>query len=136
MTSEPLNPLRFVTLICVLLFAIWQLPWPNFASTPFIQLEDAVLAGTVSPAKLTHMSGPQLGLSDSVKGMPANGIDRNSFVPTESVRSFVIEVAIQDAKSVQHSKVENPWPTPRIIPIEQLPAAYRGPAPEEEVLGH
>jgi hypothetical protein len=76
------------------------------------------------------MSGPQLGLSDSVKGMPANGIDRNS------VRSFVIEVATQDAKSVQHSKVENPWPTPRIIPIEQLPAAYRGPAPEEEVLGH
>jgi len=136
MTSQFRNPLWLVTLIGVLSFAIWQLTLTNFASIPLLYSDDADVDGTGNPLKLTNMTGPQLGLSDSVKGIPASGIDRNTFLPTESLRSLVVEVATQDARSMPHLHVAKSWPAPRIIPIEELPAAYRGPAPELEVLGH
>ena len=130
------NPLWLVSLICSLSFVIWQQLWLDFTSKPLLQLEDTDMAETSNFTKQNQITVSQLGFSDNGKVLPVSGLDSNTILAIKSVRSLVIEVATQDTKSVPHLQVTTPWPAPRIIPIEELPAAYRGPAPELEVLGH
>jgi len=94
------------------------------------------MADTSNFTKQNQITTSQLGFSDNSKVLPVSGVDSNTILASESVRALVIEVATQDTKSVSPLQVATPWPAPRIIPIEELPAAYRGPEPEVEVLGH
>ena len=115
---------------------------------PALKLEGTVIAGAGSFAMVRRTTDSQLlqlRAGDRIDGLVVTAIESDRVALTGAWRSIVIEVQAQaqaHAVAVAPAVVASPAqaiaavPAPHLIPIEQLPAAYRGPAPEDEVLGH
>ena len=118
-------------------------------AAPALQLKGTVMAGAGSFAMMRRTTDSQLlelRMGDRVDGFVVTAIESDRVVLAGAGRSIVIEADVEaeasNAAAVAPS-VAAPLtsaaavlPVPNLIPIEQLPAAYRGPAPEDEVLGH
>ncbi|MGK6306044.1 hypothetical protein [Variovorax sp. DT-64] len=111
---------------------------------PALKLEGTVIAGAGSFAMVRRTTDSQLlqlRAGDRVEGLVVTAIESDRVTLTGAGRSVVIEAQAQ-AAAVAPAVVAPPAqavaavPAPHLIPVEQLPAAYRGPAPEDEVLGH
>jgi hypothetical protein len=117
-------------------------------TAPALKLEGTVMAGAGSFAMVRRTTDSQLlqlRAGDRVDGLVVTAIESDRVALTGAGRSIVIEAQLHApgrAAAVAPAVVAPPVPAvaavpaPHLIPIEQLPAAYRGPAPEDEVLGH
>ncbi|VTU19672.1 hypothetical protein RA8CHR_01976 [Variovorax sp. RA8] len=113
-------------------------------SAPALKLEGTVMAGTRSFAMVRRTTDSQLlqlRVGDRVEGFVVIAIESDRVALAGAGRSIVIEAQAQAAAAAPAvvaplAQAVAAVPAPHLIPIEQLPAAYRGPAPEEEVLGH
>ncbi len=117
-------------------------------SAPALKLEGTVIAGAGSFAMVRRTTDSQLlqlRAGDRVDGLVVTAIESDRVALTGAGRSIVIEVqaqaqahaaAVAPAVAAPPAQAVAAVPAPHLIPIEQLPAAYRGPAPEDEVLGH
>jgi hypothetical protein len=116
---------------------------------PALKLEGTVVAGAGSFAMVRPTEDSrllQLRVGDRVDGLvvTAIGFDRvalagaaQRLVIEAETRSSAVATAVVAPAAVPHQQPAlAAEPVPPLIPIEQLPKAYRGPAPEDEVLGH
>ena len=115
---------------------------------PALKLEGTVIAGAGSFAMVRRTTDSQLlqlRAGDRVDGFVVTAIESDRVALTGAGRSIVIEVqaqtqahpvAVAPAVVAPPAQAVPDVPAPHLIPIEQLPAAYRGPAPGDEVLGH
>lgn len=117
---------------------------------PALKLVGTVMAGTGSFAMVRRTTDSQLlelRVGDRVEGLVVTAIESDRVALAGTARRIVIEAETQAAAVapavVAPAVVAPPAPAavsapplPPLLPIEQLPEAYRGPAPEDEVLGH
>lgn len=114
------------------------------APAPALKLEGTVMAGARSFAMVRRTTDSQLlqlRVGDRVEGLVVIAIEFDRVALAGAGRSVVIEAQAQAAVAAPAAvaplaQAVAAVPAPHLIPIEQLPAAYRGPAPEDEVLGH
>lgn len=112
---------------------------------PALRLVGTVMARSGGFAMVRHMADSrllQLRVGDRVDGLAVTTIESHRIVLAGAAGSVAIEAETQavPAPAAIAPAVVAPQaaaaPVPRLIPLQELPAAYRGPAPEDEVLGH
>jgi len=109
-------------------------------------LEGTVMAGAGSFAMVRHTTDSQsllLRVGDRVDGLVVTEIRSGSVVLSGPAGPVVIEVGTRTAAAPPAGAVRPARPVrpaaalpPPVLSVEHLPEAYRGPAPENEVLGH
>ena len=111
---------------------------------PAFKLEGTIVGGAGSFAMVRHMADSrlvQLRVGDRVDDLVVTGIESGRVVLTGAAGPVAIETwpqATGDANATAAAPTPPAFavPAPPLLPIEQLPEAYRGPAPENEVEGH
>ncbi len=115
---------------------------------PALKLKGTVMAGASSFAMVRHTTDArllELRAGDLVDGFVVTAIESDRVVLAGGGRSVVLEAEPEPEAAAAVPAMAAPTvaaatvaaaPVPQLIPIEQLPPAYRGPAPEDEVLGH
>ena len=114
------------------------------APAPAFKLEGTVVGGAGSFAMVRHTADSrllQLRVGDRVDDLVVTGIESGKVLLTGAAGPVAIETwpqttADANAATEEPSSPPPPLPAPPLLPIEQLPEAYRGPAPENEVEGH
>lgn len=111
---------------------------PARAPAPAFKFVGAVMAGAGSLAMVRHTTDSQLlelRVGDRVEGLVVTAIGPDRVTLAGATGSVVIETETQAAVPAPLAPALAAVPVPHAIPIEQPPAAYGGPAPEDEV-GH
>lgn len=114
---------------------------------PAFKLEGTVVGGSSSFAMVRHTTDSrllQLRVGDRIDDFVVTGIESGRVVLTGTGGPVAIETWTQAAAAPAPAAadIEPPPPpagaaaAPPLLPIEQLPEAYRGPAPGNEVEGH
>ncbi|RZS78074.1 hypothetical protein [Pigmentiphaga kullae] len=109
---------------------------------PAFKLEGTVVGGSSSFAMVRHTTDSrllQLRVGDRVEDLVVTGIETDRVVLTGMGGPVVIETWPQAAAAPADAEPLPPAgaaAAPPLLPIEQLPEAYRGPAPGNEVEGH
>lgn len=115
---------------------------------PAFKLEGTVVGGAGSFAMVRHTTDSrllQLRVGDRVDDFVVTGIESGRVVLTGTGGPVAIETWTQAAAALAPAPAPaaaKPLPPagaeapPPLLPIEQLPEAYRGPAPGNEVEGH
>ncbi|AZG10183.1 hypothetical protein EGT29_21215 [Pigmentiphaga sp. H8] len=119
-------------------------PGQAATSAPALKLEGTVVGGAGSFAMVRHTADSrlvQLRVGDRVDDLVVTEIESGKVVLAGATGIVAIETWPQAATDAGAGAAEpappaSAPPAPPLLPIEQLPEAYRGPAPENAVEGH